>query len=563
MGDNRPFLRGGSYLSSAYYIKASPVACKHRSWSLSLGEESARDATSPRQKSGGPPGYLGPHRPLYRTRQGECLFGRCSPQCRLVKDMARRRIWMPCISRIVIPDDLHLSRVTPLCPPRREDQLVHIEPHAFDHLGQRSGAGGRRPDEQIPHQHQRRPEADPMRRELPFLGQQVNFSTHQVVRDRHAPELLPDMIGSLRTQSFLLFQGMGFQLVVTNFQFPSLMVKIDDLGRRIGLRVQQRGEQHLVPKSLPLIMDGPGQNCVRPIGMNLSARIGNGHFHQIIPSAQSFDHAPLQIPSRTKQPVTIRSAPLQFLQLDVVRKISVQDRDRLIGNPLNQRPGQRPFASGKIGEVEVQPQMAVQGHQPGDPHLRITRRTTSRTRQMERLTVLRAVGNAQRRSSSPKNRQSSPPRPIRRFPSPMSAGRPEQRFQRLHPDPIPCLGNGSLGHLPHLPVRLWKHQIQSVNDFNHRTVSIQRHADHQPDHLFHRQLSPTDCRHSLSRQCVFDPFQIHMRSQPFERGRKCPIGQRFQGRGQIQKSPPRKPARAGRIESRRNYYHLSTTYALN
>jgi hypothetical protein len=56
-----------------------------------------------------------------------------------------------------------------------------------------------------------------------------HLETYEVVSQEESPELLQDTLGSLAAQSFGAFEGVGFDFIEADLEFPALVVEGDNL----------------------------------------------------------------------------------------------------------------------------------------------------------------------------------------------------------------------------------------------------------------------------------------------------------------------------------------------
>src|SRR3990172_7448492 len=84
----------------------------------------------------------------------------------------------------------------------------------------------------------------------------LHVQANEVVGDRKPPHLLADALGSAAAERLLALERVGLDLVEAKLELPALVVERGDLGGRIRLRVEQRGEQDLGLEAWALIAHG-------------------------------------------------------------------------------------------------------------------------------------------------------------------------------------------------------------------------------------------------------------------------------------------------------------------
>ncbi len=107
------------------------------------------------------------------------------------------------------------------------------------------------------HEDHRVHEADPRRWHVGFGSDTLHLHPDEVVGERDAPELLPNACGCFRADGFPAIEQVRLELVVRNLGLPSLVIKLDQLLRRILLSVEQRREKRRARKALLLVVNGP------------------------------------------------------------------------------------------------------------------------------------------------------------------------------------------------------------------------------------------------------------------------------------------------------------------
>ena len=153
---------------------------------------------------------------------------------------------------------------------------------------------------------------------------------------------------------------------------PALVIKIGDLRRWILLGVQQGCQQNSLPEPLASITDSARLEFLRKFRVFSTQVPRKLDFNEIVPATQLLDHMPLRVAFGPDQPVALRTARTDLVPQQVVDEISVQDRDRLIGNPLNEGLRQGQLTCSTAREGEVQQQVAAQRHQAHGPYLGIS-----------------------------------------------------------------------------------------------------------------------------------------------------------------------------------------------
>src|ERR1035438_6663140 len=138
-------------------------------------------------------------------------------------------------------------------------------------------------------------------------GQQIHLSTHEVIGNRHAPELLANLLRRLGTNSFFSLQRMRLEFIVSEFQFPAFMIKLHNLRGRVGLGIDQRSQKNLAAESFSAIADRACLKGSRPVRMRFSDSMRETDFDQGILPAQTFDQAPSDILFCSQQPMPISS----------------------------------------------------------------------------------------------------------------------------------------------------------------------------------------------------------------------------------------------------------------
>ena len=94
-----------------------------------------------------------------------------------------------------------------------------------------------------------------------------HFLPHQVVREQHAPGLLLDGRYALAAQRFALFEQLRFQIVIAQFDFPTLVTDLEQVFGGIRFIVEKRGQESLWSEPLSRIEEATKQHGVRQLGM--------------------------------------------------------------------------------------------------------------------------------------------------------------------------------------------------------------------------------------------------------------------------------------------------------
>ncbi len=357
-------------------------------------------------------------------------------------------------------------------------------------------------------------EADPVGRQPRLSCDAQHFQPNQVVREREAPQLLRHSFGPLAADVLAPLEHLRLHLVIAELDLPALVVERSQLLGRVLDRVEQRGEQRLRLEAPPSVDDGTRDPGLRQIRLEQAGLVGDLQLDKRVAFAEFAHHTVAGIGARPRHPMPIAPPALQSEQGRGGEKRAVEDGERIVGDLAPQLTRQRQLAARVRPETCRREQVTAQGHQRDEAYLRVAalaapRRLAAEVARGSRVSRACAWWCHRRRRA---RARASDPHPPPRGPTCGTAL--EEPAHRLRAKARPGLRHCAACHRQVAPV--WQRQVQFVDELRDRSVAVERHAQHQPDHLLRGQPAAPKSHRSRQLQRLVDPVGIDARQQAIE-----------------------------------------------
>src|SRR5262249_3185281 len=148
------------------------------------------------------------------------------------------------VAVVVAHLDLHCPWV-PAFSPLRQDEVADVGTELEDALGEPTCTLQTPGSECGLDERESRDEADARRGNARFSGDSFGFESYKVVGEGQPPEFLGNAARTLAAGSLFAFEHDGLHFAVAEFDLPSLVVELHDLGSGILPRVDERGKKCL------------------------------------------------------------------------------------------------------------------------------------------------------------------------------------------------------------------------------------------------------------------------------------------------------------------------------
>ena len=153
-----------------------------------------------------------------------------------------------------------------------QDERAQVSLETAESARKRARGCGPHRDAKGPDHVERMEEADSPGRYARLTSDASDLDSDEIVGDGDAIDFLPDTSGRLAAKGFAAIQQMRFEFIVSDLEFPALVVEQTDLFGRILNRVEQRGDDLEGLVALRFARNHSGDNFILHVGM-LSAQL--------------------------------------------------------------------------------------------------------------------------------------------------------------------------------------------------------------------------------------------------------------------------------------------------
>jgi hypothetical protein len=206
--------------------------------------------------------------------------------------------------------------------------------------------------------------------------------------------------------------------------------------------------------------------------------------------------------------VTIRAFATQRHEYVRLQVAPVDEGQGVVGDVRPEARGIGSLVGGVGPELRRDKEVRAHGHQRDKSQLWIARRATVRHLAAEVAAILVRVRHAQRRPVDRVERQLAPGLAARTLMSPFRRRAEKQPLHRRRAEATPSLRDRARRRRSALSVG--QRDLELSRQLGDVAVAEDRHRDHEPDHLLHRQPSPSQRRDARRRQRLFYPATVEL-----------------------------------------------------